>query len=125
MDKQKEMELTNRITDILLDIGVPMNLKGFHYLRYGVLLAYCDYRRTKGMTKVLYPEIAAEFDTSASRVERAMRHSIEVAFDACGGNPAKYFGDASSYKCGKVTNSQFIMVLADRLLREDGVRPTV
>ena len=127
MNEEKKLEITNRVTNILLDIGVPANLRGFHYLRYGVLLAYDNFKNaTNGATKFLYPGIAGEFDTTATRVERAMRHSIEVAFDEMRGeNAAKYFGRAASAKSGKVTNMQFVMILADRLLREDGIRPTI
>ena len=124
MNEEKKMEVTNRVTDILFEVGIPANLQGFHYLRYGILLAYGDYKNAQRMTKFLYPKIAEEFVTTDKRVERCIRHAIEMAFDA-GDNVYKYLGRNLSAKTGRSTNAQFIMILADRLLREDGICPTI
>lgn len=127
MNEEKKMEVTNRATDILFEVGIPANLRGFHYLRYGILVAYEDYKSVANRTtKFLYPRIAEEFDTKGSRVERAIRHAIEVAFDrASAKSIAKYFGRTPSAESGKSKNAQFIMILADRLLREDGICPKI
>ena len=126
MNDAKKMEVMNRATDILLDIGIPANLKGFHYLRCGITNAYCDYAGAANrITKSLYPEIAQEFSTTSTRVERAIRHAVESAFNYNFERACKYLGRTPRAHSGKSTNSQFIMTLADRLLREDGICPKV
>ncbi len=123
MDDKKKLEITNRITDILYEIGIPANLKGFHCLRFGILLAYKDFGHMQRVTSVLYPEIGKALNTTSSRVERAIRHAIEHTFDKASPDSAtKYFGRVLN---AKPTNSEFIMILADRLLREDGIIPCV
>lgn len=125
MDDEKKLEVMNRITRILRDIGVPISAPGFQYLRYGILLAYDDYKSAQRMTKYLYPEIAKEFGATGTRVERSIRRAIEMTFDAGNDNAYKHFKGSVPAKTGKITNAQFIMTLADRLLLEDGISPMV
>jgi len=75
------VSLERQITEGILDVGVPAHIKGYHYLREGIRLTVEDNAMMNGITKVLYPTIAKEFDTTSSRVERAIRHAIEVAWD--------------------------------------------
>ncbi len=108
--------LEQRVTNILHEIGVPAHIKGYQYLREGILLAVQDMEVINAVTKVLYPEVARRFGTTASRVERAVRHAIEVAWDRGDLDTLqKYFGYTVSNAKGKPTNSEFIAMIADRL----------
>lgn len=121
MDDKKRQDVLNRITAILYDLGIPAYPKGFRYLRYGILITYSDYSEVEGrITKYLYPEIAEHFGTTDHRVERAIRHVIKTAFDRDNGKFAKYFG--ATTRTG-ATNAQVIIMLADKLLLDDGICP--
>lgn len=108
--------LEMRITEIILDVGIPAHIKGYRYLRTAITMAVSDISMMSGVTKVLYPTIARQYDTTPSRVERAIRHAIEVAWDR--GNIdtlQSLFGYSVNTAKGKPTNSEFIAMIADKL----------
>ncbi len=108
--------LEREITAIIHDIGVPAHIKGYQYLREAIGLAVEDMDVINAVTKILYPTVARKFDTTASRVERAIRHAIEVAWDRGDLETLqKYFGYTVSNTKGKPTNSEFIAMIADRI----------
>ena len=110
-------QLKNRITAMMHEIGVPAHIKGYQYVREAILLAVEDMDVINAVTKVLYPEVAKRFGTTPSRVERAIRHAIEVAWDRGDLETLqRYFGYTVSLSKGKPTNSEFIAMLSDRLL---------
>ena len=111
--------LESQVTAILHEIGVPAHIKGYQYLRDAIVIAVNDMDVINAVTKVLYPEVAKRFNTTASRVERAVRHAIEVAWDRGDLETLqKYFGYTVSNAKGKPTNSEFIAMIADRLQLE-------
>ncbi len=112
------------VTDILHEIGVPAHIKGYQYLRESILLTVEDMEIINAVTKVLYPTVAKRFCTTASRVERAIRHAIEVAWDRGDLETLqKFFGYTVSNIKGKPTNSEFIAMIADSLtLRQKQAR---
>lgn len=104
------------ITSIIHEIGVPAHIKGYLYLREAITMVYNDVELLGSITKVLYPDIAKKFNTTASRVERAIRHAIEVAWSR--GNLdsiSSMFGYTISNTKAKPTNSEFIAMVADKL----------
>ncbi len=108
--------LEGTVTAIIHEIGVPAHIKGYQYLREAIMIAVEDMDVINAVTKVLYPEVAKRFGTTASRVERAIRHAIEVAWDRGDLETLqKYFGYTVSNAKGKPTNSEFIAMIADRL----------
>ncbi len=112
-------QLRVQVTEILHQIGVPAHIKGYQYLREAIIIAVEDMDVINAVTKVLYPEVAKRFGTTASRVERAIRHAIEVAWDRGDLETLqKYFGYTVSNAKGKPTNSEFIAMIADRLQLE-------
>ena len=107
------------ITKLLHELGVPSHIKGYEYIREGIMLLYNNPSIVGGITKELYPEIADKYDTSVSRVERAIRHAIEVSWNR--GNldlMEDVFGHSVDYDKAKPTNSEFIVTLADKLKLE-------
>lgn len=109
-------DLLQMATDIIHEIGVPAHIKGYRYLREAITIAVEDATVIDGITKVLYPSIAKMFDTTPSRVERAIRHAIEVAWDRGDLEVIqKYFGYTISISKGKPTNSEFIALVADNI----------
>ena len=105
------------VTEIIQELGIPANIKGYKYLREAIICTTNDMDIINAVTKVLYPEVARKFGSTPSRVERAIRHAIEVAWDR--GNIEllqKFFGYTVSNVRGKPTNSEFIAMIADRLL---------
>ena len=111
--------LKNQVTAIIHEIGVPAHIKGYQYLREAILIAVDDAEVINAVTKVLYPAVAKRFATTPSRVERAIRHAIEVAWDRGDLETLqKYFGYTVSNSKGKPTNSEFIAMIADRLILE-------
>ncbi len=109
-----EMEIS--ITRIMHQIGVPAHIKGYHYLRFAILTAIENPSIINAITKQLYPHVAKNFETTPSRVERAIRHAIEVAWDR--GNVDvlnSYFGYTIHNSRGKPTNSEFIAMISDKL----------
>ena len=118
----KEQDLKISITKILHELGVPSHIKGYQYIREGILLLYNNPDIVGGITKELYPEIASKYDTSVSRVERAIRHAIEVSWNR--GNldlMEEIFGHSVDYDRAKPTNSEFIVTVADKLKLEHAV----
>lgn len=104
------------ITDILHQVGVPAHIKGYHYLRKAILIALADMKVIDSVTKELYPAVARYFDTTPSRVERAIRHAIEVAWDRGDVDTLNsYFGYTIHNLRGKPTNSEFIAMIADKM----------
>lgn len=109
-------DLERQVTAIIHEIGVPAHIKGYQYLREAIGLAVADMEVINAVTKVLYPAVAKKFGTTASRVERAIRHAIEVAWDRGDLETLqKYFGYTVSNAKGKPTNSEFIAMIADRI----------
>lgn len=110
------------ITKIIHEIGVPAHIKGYNYIREAILMSIRDKEMINSITKILYPEISKKYQTTSSRVERAIRHSIEVAWNR--GNPdiiEEYFGYTVSDGKGKPTNSEFIALIADKLRLSYGI----
>ena len=117
--REQEGGLKNLVTAVIHEIGVPAHIKGYQYLREAIMIAVDDMEVINAVTKVLYPEVASRFDTTPSRVERAIRHAIEVAWDRGDLETLqKYFGYTVSNTKGKPTNSEFIAMIADRLVLE-------
>lgn len=113
-DFDPQLELA--VTEIIHQIGVPAHIKGYYYIRESILLAVTDINILNSVTKKLYPEVARRYNTTASRVERAIRHSIEVAWDRGDIDTLnKYFGYTVNNNRGKPTNSEFIAMIADKL----------
>lgn len=114
--KNDTIDLDSEITSLLHDIGVPAHIRGYQYLREAITLVYNDIEVLNTITKGLYPSIAIKFKTTASRVERAIRHAIEIAWIR--GNIetiTKIFSYTISYNKSKPTNSEFIAMIADKL----------
>lgn len=115
----KAMSIESAVTNIIHEIGVPAHIKGYQYLREAIMISVKDMEVINAVTKVLYPEVAKRYNTTASRVERAIRHAIEVAWDRGDLETLqKYFGYTVSNIKGKPTNSEFIAMIADRLQLE-------
>ena len=117
-----ENELKISVTKLLHELGVPSHIKGYQYIREGILLLYNNPDIVGGITKELYSEIASRFNTSVSRVERAIRHAIEVSWNR--GNldlMEEVFGHSVDYDKAKPTNSEFIVTVADKLKLEFNV----
>lgn len=111
-----EQSLESLVTEIIHEIGVPAHIKGYQYLREAIILTINDMDIINAVTKVLYPTVAKKYSTTPSRVERAIRHAIEVAWDRGDLETLqKFFGYTVSNIKGKPTNSEFIAMIADRL----------
>ena len=114
---EKELEL--KVTGVIHNVGIPANIKGYSYLRDAIMMTVKDNELMHAVTKQLYPEVAKRYKTTSSRVERAIRHAIEVACTR--GNEEffyKLFGYTVSTLKGKPTNSEFIALIADKLRLE-------
>ena len=108
--------LENQVTAIIHEVGVPAHIKGYQYVREAIMIAVEDMEVINSVTKVLYPEVARRFSTTPSRVERAIRHAIEVAWDRGDLETLqKFFGYTVSNSKGKPTNSEFIAMISDRI----------
>ena len=113
MDKTS---IETMVTGIIHEIGVPAHIKGYQYLREAIIIAVNDMDVINAITKVLYPQVAKTFQTTPSRVERAIRHAIEVAWDRGDLDTLqRFFGYTVSNTKGKPTNSEFIALIADKL----------
>lgn len=111
-----DLELELYITDIMLDIGVPAHLKGYHYLRDAILLSGKDIEVVSSVTKLLYPTIAKRFKTTDQKVERAIRNAIEVSWTR--GNVETFeqlFGYSIQQGKNRPTNSEYIARIADKM----------
>ena len=113
------------ISDTLLDVGINPGLLGWDYLKVGVEMVYNDREYLRNMTGKLYPDIAKEVGSTTSRVERAIRHAIESAFNNMAEDTRKkYFGNVVSLNSGKITNTTFIAVIVERIqnnIQADGI----
>ena len=112
----KSLPLEVRVTQMIHDVGVPAHIKGYQYIREAIILAVNDEDIINSITKTLYPTLSAKFNTTPSRVERAIRHAIEVAWNR--GQiemHEKIFGYTVNSNKGKPTNSEFIAMIADRI----------
>lgn len=114
--QRSEQSLESLVTEVIHEIGIPAHIKGYQYLREAIILTINDMDIINSVTKVLYPAVAKKFGTTPSRVERAIRHAIEVAWDRGDVETLqKFFGYTVSNIKGKPTNSEFIAMIADRL----------
>lgn len=112
----KTSDIETQVTKIIHQIGVPAHIKGYQYLRTAILLTVNDSDIINSVTKVLYPSVAKKYQTTTSRVERAIRHAIEVAWDRGDVDTLNsYFGYTIQNNRGKPTNSEFIAMIADNL----------
>ena len=109
-------DIETQVTKIIHQIGVPAHIKGYQYLRTAILLTVKDSDIINSVTKILYPSVAKKYQTTTSRVERAIRHAIEVAWDRGDVDTLNsYFGYTIQNNRGKPTNSEFIVMIADNL----------
>ncbi len=114
--KAEERDLEQDVTDMIHEIGVPAHIKGYQYLREAIMMSVEDPSMLSSITKVLYPTIAKKFQTTSSRVERAIRHAIEVAWSRGRMETLDaLFGYTVNTGKGKPTNSEFIALIADRI----------
>ena len=114
--ERKEHDLEKDVTDIIHEIGVPAHIKGYQYLREAIMMSVEDGEMLSAVTKLLYPAIAKKYHTTSSRVERAIRHAIEVAWNR--GNMDtldSMFGYTFNVGKGKPTNSEFIALIVDKM----------
>ena len=109
-------DMESQVTKIIHQIGVPAHIKGYQYLRTAILMTIDDSEVINSVTKILYPTVAKKYQTTTSRVERAIRHAIEVAWDRGDVDTLNsYFGYTIQNSRGKPTNSEFIAMIADNL----------
>lgn len=117
--RQDKTSIESMVTGIIHEIGVPAHIKGYQYLREAIIIAVNDMDVINAITKVLYPQVAKTFQTTPSRVERAIRHAIEVAWDRGDLDTLqRFFGYTINGAKGKPTNSEFIALIADKLQLE-------
>ncbi|MBO5870246.1 MAG: sporulation transcription factor Spo0A [Clostridia bacterium] len=113
---REESDLEAQVTKIIHQIGVPAHIKGYQYLRTAIIMAINDNEVINSVTKILYPSVAKQYSTTSSRVERAIRHAIEVAWDRGDLDVLNsFFGYTVQNSRGKPTNSEFIAMIADNL----------
>ncbi len=109
-------ELESQVTRVIHQIGVPAHIKGYQYLRTAIMMTINESEIINSVTKILYPSVAKQYKTTSSRVERAIRHAIEVAWDRGDVDTLNsYFGYTIQTSRGKPTNSEFIAMIADNL----------
>lgn len=114
--EDNDHEIETQVTKIIHQIGIPAHIKGYQYLRTAILLTIRDNEIINSVTKILYPSVAKKYQTTTSRVERAIRHAIEVAWDRGDVDTLNsYFGYTIQNTRGKPTNSEFIAMIADNL----------
>ena len=114
--RNDKASIESMVTGIIHEIGVPAHIKGYQYLREAIIIAVNDMDVINAITKVLYPQVAKTFQTTPSRVERAIRHAIEVAWDRGDLDTLqRFFGYTVNSAKGKPTNSEFIALIADKL----------
>ena len=122
-EKAAAYDLEAKVTGILHEIGVPAHIRGYHYMREAIIMSVNDMDVLNYITKELYPSIAKKCNTTPSRVERAIRHAIEVAWNR--GNTETLndlFGYTISNRKGKPTNSEFIALIADKIRLEYNIK---
>ena len=111
-----DFDLETGVTNIIQKIGVPAHIKGYQYMRDAIIMVINDMETINSVTKILYPSVAKKYNTTSSRVERAIRHAIEVAWDR--GDPEvldSMFGYTILSSKGKPTNSEFIAMISDKI----------
>lgn len=114
--REEKPDMESQVTKIIHQIGVPAHIKGYQYLRCAILMTIEDNEIINSVTKILYPSVAKKYATTTSRVERAIRHAIEVAWDRGDIDTLNsYFGYTIQNNRGKPTNSEFIAMIADNL----------
>ncbi len=117
LEEKQRIQLERRITDVMLDMGVPAHLNGFRYLRTAIMMCMEDMELVGSVTKLLYPEVAKSFKTTDQKVERAIRNAIEVSWER--GNE-ETFQELFGYSCQdgrhRPTNSEYIAGIADMVL---------
>ncbi len=115
-ESENQVDIEAQITKIIHQIGVPAHIKGYQYLRTAIMMTVRDNDIINSVTKILYPSVAKKYSTTTSRVERAIRHAIEVAWDRGDVDTLNsYFGYTIQNNRGKPTNSEFIAMIADNL----------
>ncbi len=115
-EKMEEHDLEKDVTEIIHEIGVPAHIKGYQYLREAIMMSVNDTEMLSSITKILYPTIAKKFQTTPSRVERAIRHAIEVAWSRGKMETLDaMFGYTINTGKGKPTNSEFVALIADKI----------
>ena len=118
-EKHVDKKLKLKITDMLHNLGIPSNIKGYTYIRDGIEMMYNDTSLMGAITKELYPKLARSYDTTSSRVERAIRHAIEISWSRGDYDlMEEIFGNSVDCDKSKPTNGEFIVTLADRLKLE-------
>ena len=116
LGKPSSEDMEAQVTKIIHQIGVPAHIKGYQYLRTAILMTISDNEIINSVTKILYPSVAKKYSTTTSRVERAIRHAIEVAWDRGDVDTLNsYFGYTIQNNRGKPTNSEFIAMIADNM----------
>lgn len=114
--RKPENDMESMVTEIIHEIGIPAHIKGYQYLRHAIIMVIDNLDMINSITKELYPTVAKDFNTTPSRVERAIRHAIEVAWDRGDTDVLNsFFGYTIANSKGKPTNSEFIAMIADRL----------
>lgn len=109
-------DVETQVTELILQIGIPAHIKGYHFVRSAIIMAIESPDTINAVTKIVYPTIAKKYQTSSSRVERAIRHAIEVAWDRGDVDTLNsIFGYSVNSSKGKPTNSEFIAMLSDKL----------
>ena len=115
-EESEAQALERQVTSVIHEVGVPAHIKGYQYVREAIIIAVQDMDVINAVTKVLYPEVAKRYATTPSRVERAVRHAIEVAWERGDLDTLqRYFGYTVNSSKGKPTNSEFIAMIADRI----------
>ncbi len=115
-EKREKRDLEKDVTDMIHEIGVPAHIKGYQYLREAIMMSVEDVEMLGSITKILYPTIAKKYQTTPSRVERAIRHAIEVAWSRGRMETLDaLFGYTINTGKGKPTNSEFIALIADKI----------
>lgn len=124
-----ETDLECAVTEIIHQVGIPAHIKGYHYLRTAIMLSVNNDEMINSITKLLYPTVAKQYDTTSSRVERAIRHAIEIAWDRGDVDVlTRIFSYTVHTSRGKPTNSEFIALIADNLrlkFKQNANRSTV
>ena len=121
MEEGRKEEQIPYITQIMLDLGMPVHLRGYHYLREAICLSVEDMELVGSVTKLLYPEIAKRYHTETEKIERAIRSVIEVGWER--GNESIYIdilGYSRNHGTGRPTNSEFIAAMADWVRMKEG-----
>ena len=121
----RDQSIERRVTRYILDTGVPAHVKGYLYLRDAIIMAAFDESLLDSMTKLLYPAVAERHQTTGPRVERGIRHAIELGWDEGEGVEMKEVFECSPDHPRKPTNSEYIALMADRIRMEARIRPRI